>query len=540
MAMLATEAFPQTLTPDLLRPERDGFSGRNRPLQRSTTAPETGTTAASADSPAPSRIGRIPKYEVPAGSGAAGFGYDSLGRKKKKAAKRKPGVSPTVAPREPVAGQPVQIVPVIVPVAPAPPPLPSATANRPRLAPSMMGTVVGQPQRRRLKVDDDPFGAVGFYRGSMLFKPAIEFSTGYDTNPTRLNNGSGSWLYMVAPELVVASDWQQHSLIADLRGSFTGYTLQNEGVNSGAPVNIDRPDFNGKVTGRLDVSRDTRIDSETRLRVGTDNPGSPNIQANLARYPLYASFGQTLGGAHSYNRFEIAAKGTIDRNVYQESTLSNGQRSSNSDRNFNQFGSALRGSYELLPQVKPFGEVSIDLRERDDEFDRNGFARSSRGRTARVGSTFDLGALITGEASIGYTRRSYDDARLPDASGLLAAGSLIWKPTGLTTVTFGAQSSIDESTLPGVSGVITRSYNAQIEHAFRRYLIGTLKAGYTTADYDGNDRFDRIYSVGGDLVYKLTRDLHLKGQLRHDWLNSTIPTADYRATLFMLGVRLQR
>jgi hypothetical protein len=542
MALLAVEATAQTLTSDLLRPERDGFSGQSRPLRRTTgdTSNADGSTPTRADTAAPSRIGRIPKYEAPAASGAASMGFDSLNRKKKKATKRKPGVSPTVAPKEViVAGPPVQITPTIVPVVPPPPPL-APPPNKPRLAPSRMGTVVGQPQRRRLKVDDDPFGAVGFYRGSMLVKPAIELWTGYDTNPARINNGKGSWLYMVAPELLVASDWQQHSLIADLRGSFTGYSLRNEGGNSGAPVNIDRPDFNGKVTGRLDISRDTRIDGETRLRVGTDNPGSPNIQANLARYPLFASFGSTLGGAHSYNRFEIAAKGTVDRTVYQESTLSDGSRSSNSDRNFNQYGGSLRGSYEILPQVKPFGEVSIDARDRDLELDRNGFARSSRGRTARVGSTFELGALITGEASIGYTTRSYEDARLPDAQGLLTAASLIWKPTGLTTVTFGAQSSIDESTLPGVSGVITRSYNAQVDHAFRRYLIGTLKAGFTTADYDGGDRFDKIYSVGGDLVYKFTRDLHFKAQLRHDWLKSTIPSADYRATLFMLGVRLQR
>ena len=149
----------------------------------------------------------------------------------------------------------------------------------------------------------------------------------------------------------------------------------------------------------------------------------------------FASYGSTLGGSHTYNRFEVAANGTVDRTVYQESTLSDGSRSSNSDRNFNQFGGSLRGSYEILPHIKPFGEVQIDRRERDLEFDRNGFARSSNGRTARVGSTFELGRLITGEASIGYTTRSYEDARLQDAKGLLAAGSLIWRPTGLTTVT---------------------------------------------------------------------------------------------------------
>lgn len=544
MTLLAADAAAQTLTTDLLRGERDGFSGPIRPLRRTSEAPRNVTgldaPASRADTPAPSRIGQIPTFETPPASGAASTGFDSLNRTRKPPARRRPGVSPTVLPGEADAGPPAQILPTIVPVVPPPPPLPSsATANRPRLAPSMEGKVEGQPYRRKLKVDEDPFGAVGFYRGSMLVKPAVELWTGYDTNPARVNGGKGSWLYMVAPELLVASDWERHSLIADLRGSFTGYSLKNE-VGSEAPVNIDRPDFTGRIIGRLDVSRDTRINSETRLHIGTDNPGSPNIEANLARYPLFASFGSTLGGAHTYNRFEIAANGTIDRTVYQESTLSDGTKSSNSDRNFNQYGGSLRGSYEIMPHIKPFGEVAIDVRERDQEIDRSGFARDSRGRTARVGSTFELGRLITGEASIGYTTRTYEDPRLRDASGFLAAGSLIWKPTGLTTVTVGAQSSIDESTLPGVSGVITRSYNAQVEHAFRRYLIATLKAGFTTADYDGSDRFDRIYSVGGDLVYKFTRDLQLKAQLRHDWLRSTIASADYKATLFMLGVRLQR
>ena len=562
LCMFAGDAAGQTLTPDMLRSERDGFVGQNRPLRRiGDTSDSTDNTGSNVpqlrrDRPAPSRIGRIPTFEAPAAAGAASTGFDSLSRKKRPP-RRRPGVSPTVtpavsptvaaivsprrAPPEVAVAQPVQITPVVVPVVPPPPPLPSAaTANRPRLAPSMMGTVQGQPYRRRLRVDDDPFGPAGFYRGSMLVKPAIELWTGYDTNPARVSGGKGSWLYMAAPELLVTSDWERHSLIADLRGSFTGYSLKNDAVGSAAPVNIDRPDFTGRINGRLDVSRDTKINTETRLHVGTDNPGSPNIQANLARYPLFASLGSTLGGSHAYNRFEVAANGTVDRTVYQESTLSDGSRSSNSDRNFNQFGGSLRGSYEILPHIKPFGEVQIDRRERDLEFDRNGFARSSNGRTARVGSTFELGRLITGEASIGYTTRSYEDARLQDAKGLLAAGSLIWRPTGLTMVTLGAQSSVDELTLPGVSGVITRSYNAQVEHAFRRYLIATLKAGYTTADYDGSDRFDKIYSVGGDLVYKFNRDLQLKAQLRHDWLKSTVDTADYQATLLMLGVRLQR
>ena len=73
------------------------------------------------------------------------------------------------------------------------------------------------------KVDDDPFGAVGDYAGSFLIKSAVELSGGYDTNPGRTSVARGSPLYVVAPEFLAVSDWERHALVADLRGSFTGY-----------------------------------------------------------------------------------------------------------------------------------------------------------------------------------------------------------------------------------------------------------------------------------------------------------------------------
>lgn len=530
------QGHTQALTSDMLRQQRDGFSGNYRPLQ-STYAPATLSGKSSA----------TPSFGVAAAAGAADTGYDSLNRKRKIARKRA-GYSPTVGPPTP-GPAPTPITPVIVPIAPTSPALPTAaTANRSRVAPAMNGSVEGQPFRRRLKADDDPFGAVGFYRGPFLVKPAIEFLTGYDSNPGRIVGGKGSWLYMVAPELTAASDWERHSLTADLRGSFTGYGLRNEAgcdclpgsTASPLPVNIDRPNFIGKVNGRFDVSRDTRVLSEARLVVGTDNPGSLNIQTNLLRYPIFTSTGGSLGVAQTFNRFEVSATGTYDRTVYQNSTFSDRSTGTNVDRNFDQLGGVLRGSYEIMPTVRPFGEVAVDRRERDTQLDRFGYARSSKGDTVRVGSTFELGRLITGEASVGYTTRKYEDARLLGISGLVTTAALAWRPTGLTTVRFAAVSSVDESVLPGVSGAFTQTYTAEVEHAFRRYLIATLRTGMTNVTYEGLDRADKVYSIGGDLVYKFTRDVQAKAQIRHDWLNSSLSAANYDATLFMIGMRLQR
>ena len=56
------------------------------------------------------------------------------------------------------------------------------------LPPAMIGAVAGQPYRKRLKPDDDPFGAVGDYVGSFLVKGAVDH--GARSGFARL---TGSW-----------------------------------------------------------------------------------------------------------------------------------------------------------------------------------------------------------------------------------------------------------------------------------------------------------------------------------------------------------
>jgi len=549
LLLAISAARAQSVTPDLFNPIRGNFNGQFDPLRKTADNTEPNDpnnkkkkTAQDADAPAPSRIDNIPTYGAPAASGAATSGFDSLSRKPK------PKKPPPGAPAKSEVTGPGSFVP---PPVPPPVPLPpSSTAHKgPVLPPAMAGTVDGMPTRRKLKIDDDPFGAVGFYAGPFLTKAAVEVSVGHDSNPGRIQNGPSSWFYMIAPELVMASDWSRHSLTADLRGSFTGYGHDFappppacgclEPVASPIPTNLDRPDFTGKVNGRYDISSDTRIDGEGRLRLSTDNPGSPNIQAGLTRYPIYTTVGGTLGLGQKYNRFDLSGGGTVDRTQYEVSHLTDGTTSSNDDRNYNQYGGFLRGAYELTPAVKPYGELNIDQRVHDLTVDRSGFERDSHGVTGKVGTTFEVSRLMVGEVSIGYATRTYMDPRLDRLKGLLTAGSLTWTPTGLTTVKLTATSSIDESTLAGASGVITRDYLVEVDHAFRRWLIGTVKGGYGTSDYQGSDRFDWRYFAEGDLVYKLTRTVQIKGSIRKEWLRSNAAGVDTDATIFMLGVRYQ-
>src|SRR4051794_5994842 len=198
-----------------------------------------------------------------------------------------------------------------------------------------------------------------------------------------------------------------------------------------------------------------------------------------------------------------------------------------------------RVSYDLIPGLKPFGEIDGNIRSHDLLVDRNGYQRNSGGGSVRAGTSFEFSRILTGELAIGWASRTYEDPRLLPLQGLLTSASLVWVATPLTTAKFFATTSIDETTVPGVSGVLTRTYTAEVDHDFRRWLTGIGKFTWGTQQYQGDDRFDRFYSLSGDLIYKLNRSIWLKGTLRRDWLDSNIPGNSTASTVVMMGMRLQ-
>jgi len=379
----------------------------------------------------------------------------------------------------------------------------------------------------------DPYEALGIKAGSFLILPALETSGGYNTNPPHAyGGGPGSVYFIVAPELHVRSDWSRHSLTVDIAGSYTDY-LNNSFVPS-----LNVPYLNAKMDGRIDVLRGTRILLENRVIVATDNPGSPNILAGLAKLPIQTTVGGTLGVAQQFNRLDVSLKGTFDRSTEANAQLTDGESASSDYRNFDQYGGILRVGYEIDPGIKPFVEVDEDERIHD-QLDLFGEERNSFGSSAKVGGAFNLFGSLTGEMAVGYLARTYY-APLPNISGATLDGSLLWQMSGLTTAKFTAASTVNESILQGVSGAFSRDFNIQIDHALRRWLIGTLQVGYGRDEYAGLARDDNRYFVSGGLTYKLSREVQLKGTVRQDWLTSTATGAAYDATSFLLGLRLQR
>jgi hypothetical protein len=477
----------------------------------------TPTTGAAASRPVASGRSATPANAAPASAGITG--YDSTSSFIKRKPKPRPGTRNASG----------KILPPPAGPAVARPPAPQIAARA--LYADVYRPPDAPPRLRPALVPVDPYEPIGIRAGSFLLRPSIEVSRGYDSNPARVTNGSGSQFTVVTPAFEARSQWSTHELGASLRGSYYAYDTASQ---------LNRPAGEGRVFSRIDASRDTNFDLEGRLIVGTDNPGSPNLQADLARFPVYTTTGGTFGVAQRFNRLELVGKGTFDRTVYGNSELTDGTSSSNADRDFNQYGGRLRASYEFFPGFRPFVEIAADKRVHDLKFDRNGIDRNSEALTPMVGSTFEITRILTGEAAVGYQMRRYEDPALQELRGIVADASLTWAATGLTNVKLTATSRAEESTVVGVSGTLRRDAGLQVDHAFRRWMIGTLKLGIGQDQYVGSGRVDNRTSLGAALVYKFTREVSIKGEFTQEWMNSNAPGVDYAASVFMLGLKLQR
>ncbi|MFK8250036.1 outer membrane beta-barrel protein [Ancylobacter terrae] len=383
---------------------------------------------------------------------------------------------------------------------------------------------------RRIVAEDEPFAPVGVRVGTYVVRPYVELTTGYDSNALRIPNGKGSLFTNVEGGFVARSDWSRHALDFELRGGYTAY--ENVSGNN-------RPEAEGIIRGRIDINSLIRLDTIIRGAITTDSPGSPDQVAGAIEPPLIYESGVDIGLTRRFNRLEVTAAGLIEREDHAPAQLAGGITESQADQNVTGYGVRLRGAYEIMPGLKPFVQVVADHRVYDIVPDSQGYNRDSKGVTGLVGSEMRFSGLLTGTAAIGWTWREYVDPQLDNISGLVFDASLNWEVSGLTTVVLRARSDVEETTVENASGDFVHEIRLEVDHAFRRWLIGNASVAYRIDNYEGAYSQD-TFTIAAGFAYKMGRNMELTGQVSHLKLDSSLPGQDYTANVVQVGLRLQR
>lgn len=382
---------------------------------------------------------------------------------------------------------------------------------------------------RPAQAPNDPYAQLGIRLGGLTLLPAFGQSIGYDSNPNRTDgNRRGSFLSQTEGELGIQSNWSRHELTGFLRGAYDVYP-SNPAAN--------RPEGAGRLGLRIDATRDTQFDVEGHYQIDTQRPGNPNLGVATRERPDVFTEGASAGVTQRFNRLVVGLRGTVDRADYDDAKLTDGTTLSQRDRDLTSYGGRLRVGYELTPGLVPFVEGTIDTRQYDLTTDSAGFRRSSDGYAGRLGTTFELTRLLTGEISAGAVHRVYQDSRLPDLTSPVADLSLIYAFSPLTTIRATGTAAVDETTVPGANGIRTFRGGVEIAHQLRRNL--TLTAGFNLAEYDylGATLTEREFAATVRADYRVNRWLALRASYSYDHLHSTLAGSSYAANVFLLGMR---
>lgn len=388
---------------------------------------------------------------------------------------------------------------------------------------------ISQPVRKKI-IETDPYAPDGINVGNINVLPYVGVAGGYNTNPSSAAKAKGSALYQVEGGLSANSDWSNHAFNADLRGIYTDYT----GVRG-----ANQPEVNARVGGRIDVTKDTKIDLETRAKLSTESVSDISLPVGVTQRPNIYAYGASLGGSQRYGNTILSLRGSVDRFTYDPATAAT-NIIDQSDRDQNTYALRLRAGYEVSPGITPFVDTITDTRQFDKTLDRNGVRRSSNGLAGRVGTSFEITRTLTGEVAIGYGSREFDDKRLKKLDGLVSEANLVWSLSPLTAIRLKASSDLQDTTGLGATGVKANKIGIDVEHALLRNLKLGAFVEYENDKSQNTFQFQNIYNFGLKADYKLTKEIVFRTGYTFQKVTASYAGGNYNSSQILFGLRLQR
>jgi hypothetical protein len=171
----------------------------------------------------------------------------------------------------------------------------------------------------------------------------------------------------------------------------------------------------------------------------------------------------------------------------------------------------------VTPRIGWIFEASTD--ERDY---KNTPTLSSDGTTYLTGVNVNLTDLMRGELTFGQFEREYPTG---DVDGTAIAANLEWYITRLTTLTFFASQTGEES-----GAVVALPYTAtnvgmRADHELQRNVILTGGVSFGERDYEPGgiayDRQDEFFSADAGVDYIMNRRVAFNLRYRHEELESS-------------------
>lgn len=420
------------------------------------------------------------------------------------------------------------------------------------------------------------FDARGVQLGSFKLYPSIGLGVGYHDNVFNSNGAINAaredFLFEVTPKLQLNSDWGRHAL--NLHAQSRSYFYQDFSDE-------DRTDWKVSGDARLDIFGGTNFVLDANYGESTEPRGSDPVAAgdffDQTEYSEWGvggtlnhsggRFSGSLGVRYNDKNFDDVAKfqSNADPTTSQcpDGTTAPAARPigtiicNNDDRDVAVLSAFAKLGYEVSPGYSVFLRGKYNDRDftaknpwffpanggvNNLEVDDTNVNRDSQGWGVDLGVDFQLTRLITGSAFIGYTEQDYDNhprvaaLTLADTDAVSFGVDFEWYASMLTTVTFGAGRTIEDTTdvLTNASGYISDRYRLRVDHELMRNVLVYGKVGFGQDDYQQSVRQDDIFTAGLGATFFINNNLDLTASYDYLSRDSNLGAFEYDNNIFRL------
>lgn len=341
----------------------------------------------------------------------------------------------------------------------------------------------------------------GIRAGSFIIEPSVGVETRYSDNYLALSSGEvESWSYSVSPELSLRSDWNRHALQIVFGADAEWFEANSSD---------DAFSYGVDAQGVIDITRAAALKLNAGYLHGQEDRGADDARGVAATVTDTDTYTAGVEGRYKAGLVRVSPFATYALENFDDVDRIGGGIANNDDRDRQRYGYGLEVGYEFLRGYEAFVRGSGEAVRYEDSLDDNGFGRDSDSYSVLVGANFQVTRLIEGRAGVGYTHRTYDDARFGDQGDIAIDVGLDWSVTPLTTVSLDASQTFAETTTSGSGGSSDRGVRLGVQHMLRENIRIGAYGGYLNQEFEGISRTDNDVTAGLEAAYIVNRHFEI-------------------------------
>lgn len=361
----------------------------------------------------------------------------------------------------------------------------------------------------RLRPAYDPLGV---RLDGFTLQPKLTEGIGYTSNAAGLPHSPGSFFLNTAPSLTLNSDWSRDQLGAAL-------TLDDRRYFDTPAQNYT--DWTATIGGGYTIGRHDLIVGYSHLSLHEDPTQVGSVPSAI---PIPYSV-DDLRGRYTFEqgRFSFTPLFDVKRYQFGDSTafdagLGQNVKRTQSRQNRVVLTGGLQTNYALSDQRSLVFVVEGIDSEFTEEPPRTA-TQSSKSFLALGGIDYQVNGVWRYRLLLGVETRIFDAPQNPTHTAPIAEGSVIWTPTGLTSVTGVLSRTIEDPASSGTGAYTYTRAGLVVDHEYLRNVLLQGRVGFEAAEYLSGGGTQTNFTAGARVKWLLNRNVQLS--LDYSYTNMT-------------------